>query len=100
MIKKYGNLTVNDGGGLMDNEGMCDSLIQDCNSLVKMLASGYYLGFCGKVVEMTQKLSNLKDGIKQDMESKDKTIEELKRVNDSLVEEKTGIPVEKDGGNE
>lgn len=97
-MKKIGDMTVNDGKGLMDNEGMCDSLGADLNMLVKAMAAGQYVAFCGKVHEMAVKLTNLKKGIKADLESKDKIIEELKQINDSLVEQITGLPVEKKDG--
>lgn len=89
---------VNDGGGLYDNAGLCDTLIVDCNNLVKQAVSGNYLACCNTVVQMVRKLGNLKQGIKNDLASKDKIIEELKRMNDALEEEKTGLPV--DGGAE
>ena len=90
-------MNINDGGGLYDNEGLCDTLINDCNSLVKHIASGQYLNFCASVVEMVQKISNLKKGIHADMGSMINKLEELKRTNDSLMEQITGLPVEKDG---
>lgn len=96
-MKKMGDLTVNDGKGLLDNEGMCDSITADLNIAVKLLMSGQTVQFCGKVYEICLKLANLKKGIRQDLESKDKIIEELKRINDALVEKQTGLPVEKDG---
>ena len=96
-MKKIGDLTVNDGKGLYDNEGLCDSLIIDCNNAVKNLARGNYVQFCGVVVQMVQKLANLKEGIRNDMNSMKKKVEELKRENDELFEQKTGIPVDKDG---
>ena len=89
-------IPVNDGGGLYNNEGLCDSLILDCNNAVKVLFSGNYVSFCNVIVQMVQKLSNLKTGIKNDMAGKDETIEELKRMNDSLMEQITGLPVEKE----
>ena len=96
-MKKIGDITVNDGNGLFDNEGLCDSLIMDCNNAVKSLTNGNYVQFCSIVVQMVQKLSNLKDGIRKDMESMQNKIDELKKINDSLVELTTGLPVEKDG---
>lgn len=93
------NIPINKGNGLMDNEGMCDSLVSDLNSMVKILINGQYIQFCAKVPEMTIKLANLKKGIKEELESKNKIIDELKQINDSLIEEKTGFPVERDGGN-
>ena len=85
---------VNDGGGLYDNAGLCDTLIADCNNLVKQAVSGNYLACCNTVVQMVRKLGNLKKGITDDLASKDQIIEELKRMNDALMEEKTGLPVE------
>lgn len=96
-MKKIGDITINDGKGLFDNEGMCDSLVSDLNILVKCIASGQYIQLCSKVCEMTTKLGNLKTAITGEMESKNQRIEELKRLNDLLMEEKTGLPVEKDG---
>ena len=97
--KKIGELTVNDGKGLLDNEGLCDSLINDCNGLVKTICNGNYILFCNTVVQMTIKLSNLKNGIKADLDSMKGKVEELKRMNDSLVEQMTGLPVEKEDEN-
>lgn len=95
--KKVGDQTVNDGKGLYDNEGMCDLLIADLNNLVKELANGQFLQFCIGITGMVQKIMNLKKGIKADMDSMKEKVEELKRMNDSLVEQMTGLPVEKDG---
>ena len=63
--------------GLYDNEGLIDTLIVDCNLLQKELVSGQYIGFCVKLVEMVQKLNNLKKGVRNDTESKDRQIAEL-----------------------
>ena len=95
-VKKIGDVTVNDGKGLLDNEGMCDSLVTDCNNLVKLITSGQYIMFCNTIVQITLKLANLQKGIRADLASKDKIIEELKKLNDELVQEKTGLPVVKD----
>ena len=94
------DLNVNDGKGLYDSEGMCDSLVNDCNTLVKHICTGNYILFCNLVSQMVVKLSNLQKGIKADITSKDEKIEELKRMNDSLVEQITGLPVEKDGADD
>jgi hypothetical protein len=96
-LKKIGDIPVNDGGGLFDNEGLCDSLILDCNNSVKALASGNYVQFCSVIVQMVQKISNLKNGIKADTDALKSNIVELKRMSDSLAEQITGLPVEKDG---
>lgn len=95
--KKIGDITVNNGKGLYDNEGLCDSLLIDLNNLPKMLMTGQYIQFCTTVASMGQRLVNLKKGIKADMDSMKEKVEELKRMNDSLFEQMTGLPVEKDG---
>jgi hypothetical protein len=95
--KKIGDIPVNNGKGLYDNEGLCDSLLADLNNLPKMLMTGQFIQFCATVASMGQRLVNLKKGIQADMDSMKEKVEELKRMNDSLVEQMTGIPVEKDG---
>lgn len=89
--------TVNDGCGLWDNEGICDKGIILCNAALKDLISGQYLAFANKIEQIVQIFCNLKKGIKIDRESLEQKIEELKRMNDALVEQKTGLPVLKDG---
>lgn len=83
--KKIGDLTVNDGKGLFDNEGLCDSLLLDLNSLTKMLMTGQYIQFCATITGMGQKLVNLKKGIQADMDSMKEKVEDLKRLNDLLI---------------
>lgn len=92
-------IPVNDGKGLYNNEGLCDTLKIDLNNLLKSFNSGQLIQAAGIVIQMVQKLDNLKKGIKADLESKDKIIEELKKINDSLVQEKTGLPVERGDDN-
>lgn len=89
-------MKVNDGGGLYNNEGICDNAILLLNTAIKDLASGQYIAFCDKVSQVARILANLKTGIKADMESLQEKIEDLKRINDSLMEEKTGLPVLKE----
>ena len=96
-MKKVGNLTVNDGKGLMDNEGLCDSLLIDLNNISKQLMTGQYIQFCTLVVSMSQKLINLKKGITNDMQSMKDKLEELKRINDDLMKQISGLPVERNG---
>ena len=98
-MAEVNRMPVNDGGGLYDNQGLCDTLIVDCNNLIKSGFAGQYIQVCNTVVSMVQKLTNLKDGIAKDLASKDKIIEELKRINDDLMEEKTGLPVERGADN-
>ena len=96
MIKKIGDITVNDGKGLMDNEGLCDSLLLDLNNLPKALANGQYIQFCSLVSSMGQKLVNLKKGISEDIQSMRENIEEIKRVNNDLLQQLN----EKDGASD
>ena len=84
-------MTVNDGRGFLDNEGMVDSLIVDCNNAVKELISGQYIAFCDLMVQMVRKLANLKKGIISDLKSRDEQIEELQKLLNS------GLNVKKDG---
>lgn len=88
---------INDGRGLWDNEGICDKGITLCNAALKDLVSGQYLAFANKIEQIVQIFGNLKKGIKNDRDSLEQKIEELKRMNDALVEQKTGLPVLKDG---
>lgn len=75
---------VNDGKGLFDNVGLIDTLIVDCNTLVKQIFSGNGVAFCAKVVEMVQKLNNLKNGVTSDMEALQKELDDLRRFVDDL----------------
>ena len=89
----------NDGKGFFDNEGICDKGISLCNSALRDLVSGQYLAFVNKLEQIAQIFNNLKTGIRADLEDREAKIEELKRMNDALMEEKTGLPVLKDGVN-
>lgn len=94
--KKIGDLTVNDGRGLMDNEGMCDSLIRDLNEMLKNMAAGQYIRVCSLTMEIVQKLMNLQKGIKADRESYEKQLAEMRRLNNELAEKAFGAPAGKD----
>ncbi len=76
-IKK--DITVNDGKGLMDNEGMIDSLIVNVNDLTKLLTSGQYVGYCNLIVSIVQKLATLKKGVMGEIRNRDEQIADLKR---------------------
>ena len=89
-------MTVNDGKGLFDNEGICDHGIVICNAAMKDLISGQYLAFADKMQQIAKIFANLKKGIKADHESMEQKIEDQKKII-SLLEEKTGLPVIKDG---
>lgn len=96
-MKKIGDMTVNDGKGLFDSEGLIDTMLLDLNNLSKCLMTGQYIQYCAIVSSMGQRLVKLKEGIRADLDSMKAKVEELKQINDSLVEEKTGLPVDKDG---
>lgn len=73
-------MTVNDGKGLYDSGGMIDTLIVDCDALVRDLAGGGYVAFCARIVDMVQKLSRLKDGIGEDRKILEERIRELEEA--------------------
>ena len=93
------NIKVNDGKGLYDNEGLCDSLKQDLNNMIKLAMAGQYVAACGLITGMSVKLTNLKQGIKADMDSMKNKVEELKKMNDALMEKQTGLPVDRGADN-
>ena len=89
-MKKVGDITVNDGKGLMDNEGLCESLLMDVNNIPKILMTGQYIQFCALIAGMGQKLVNLKKGIHDDMQAMKDRVEELKRINNDLMKQVSG----------
>ena len=86
-MKVNENLKMNDGGGILDNVGMIDSLIVDCNDAVKALTGGQYIQFCNTIVRMTQKLGSLKKGYQNEIENKDAEIQSLLKRLDAMVEQ-------------
>ena len=78
------DITVNDGGGLFDSVGLIDTLLVDCNELPNTLFNGKNVRFCALVVEMVQKLARLKEGVKNDIESRENAIRELAEENRKL----------------
>ena len=80
-------LPVNDGKGLLDNLGLINTLIIDCDKLPKLLFAGNSIGFCTKLVEMVQKLSNLYNGVKTEKESMQKQLEVYIRENEDLLKQ-------------
>lgn len=80
--------------GIYSHEEIIDSAIVDCNTAVRFIVSGNYIAWCKTMTDVVQKLTVLKDGIKNDLESKNKNIEELKeQMRRSGVEIKD-IPIE------
>lgn len=84
-------ITVNDGKGLFDNEGLCDTIKQDLNNLIRLAMNGQYILACSLVASIAVRLENLKKGIKNDSDSQKEKIEELKRQIDSLLNDKDGV---------
>lgn len=60
------------------NSELIDSLIVDCNDLAKNIISGNGLAVCTLIVQMVQKLANLKKGVKNDLANREETIRILK----------------------
>lgn len=84
------NPKVNDGGGLYDNEGICDKGILLCNDAVKAIASGQYIGFCDKITQIVKIFANLKTAIHTERESWAQKVEDMKSMNNALIE-KDGV---------
>lgn len=89
-------ISLNDGKGLFDSQGLIDTLIVDCNNLLKHLLGGQYIQFCNTIIGMVQKLGQLRDGVAADMAAKDKAIREMQDLNDKLAAEVYGIPVNRE----
>lgn len=87
-------VTVNDGNGLLDNDGLMQTIIVDCNDAVKGALSGNYISFCDKMVQVVQKVSLLRKNWEQEMNAKEKQIADLMARNHELLEGITGIPDE------
>ena len=79
---------------MLTNEQLVDTLLSDLNSLLKNAASGQYIQACVIVTGMSQKLINLKSGIKKDIDNKNRIIETLKEHIRSLGEEVTDMSIE------
>lgn len=88
-------MEVNNDKGLLDNIGLIDSLIVDCNNAVKGCVGGQYIAFCNTMVQMVQKLVNLKSGVKSDLENREQTIRDYER---RLAE--LGYPIEHFSGDD
>lgn len=78
----------NKNNGLLDNVGLIETLIVDCERVMKALVSGEYMRFSALMVGMVQKLNNLHDGVKNDMESLKKQVEDLQRFVDDINDAK------------
>ena len=97
-MRKIDETTVNDGKGLYDNEGICDKGIVLCNDALKCLVSGQYVAFTNRIQQITQIFANLKNAVKNDRESLEQKVEDLKRENKLLEEQLHGLQAENNEG--
>lgn len=80
---------------MLTHEELIDSLIVDCNNAVKCCHCGEYVAFCSTIVQMVQKLANLKNGIQTDIRNRETNIRFLeKRLSD------LGHPIDKIDAND
>ena len=80
-------ITVNDGKGFYDFKGLIDTLILDCNELPKDLMGGNNVAFCNRLVQMVQKLVNLKDGLIADFANREEVIKAKDAEYNKLLEQ-------------
>ena len=90
--------------GLYTNVELIETLIADLNDVIKATVGGQYLQASITITGMTQKLTNLRQTIDNDLKNRDRTIEELKRqlrsMGAEIVEmtpEQYAKEIEKDG---
>lgn len=93
--------------GIMDAGELIDSIIHDLNESVRYIFDGKHIAWCGVMANTVQRLTVLKNGIAKDIESKNRTIEDLKnslRAAGSPVEtvsiENLLAEMQKDGAND
>lgn len=63
----------------MNTIDIIESIIVDVNNLPRALFDGQYIQFCAIISQMGQKLKALTEGVKSDIDSKNRTIETLKQ---------------------
>lgn len=90
MEKQIGDIVVNDGKGLFDNEGLTETLITDLNNLIRALLSQQYIICFDIVVQMCQKITNLQKGIRTDTDDLKYQVADLKRLNTELMDKING----------
>lgn len=64
--------------GVFNSQNLIDSLISDCNDAVGAVSQGKYILWCKTMYEMVQKLALLKNGLANDLKSKDEVISSLR----------------------
>ena len=80
--------------GLYTNTELIDTILSDLNTLPKHLIDNQYVAFCGVIASLAQRLVNLKDGIKSDLDSKNNMIESLKNQLKEVGYPVADVPVE------
>lgn len=90
--------------GLYSNEELIESLILDCNNAVNAAMGSNGIQWCKIMLDMVVKLTNLKEGIANDMKNREETITMLtQRLKDSGAEVHTvdinELGAEYNGGN-
>ena len=85
---------MNEPEGFLNTEAMIDGMIQDCNNAVRQIVTGNYIAWCNITVQMVQKLSALKKGYKDDIDSKNQRIEDLKEMLRNRGEDIIDVPAE------
>ena len=80
--------------GLYTNTELIDTMIVDLNTLPKHLMDGQYVAFCGLISSLAQRLVNLKDGIKNDLDNRNQMIETLKNQLKEVGYPVVDVPVE------
>ena len=80
-------ITVNDGKGLFDSDGLIDTLIIDLNKLPKSLIDGQFIHACNLIASMGQRLSTLKNGMKEEVNGLRSEADFLRKRNEELMQE-------------
>lgn len=64
--------------GVYTSAELIDSIIVDLNNIPKELMCGQYINACSVISQMARKLINLKKGVTDDIDNKNRIIEDLK----------------------
>ena len=97
--EKIGDLPVNNGSGLFDDDGLFTSLITDLNKLPRLLIDNQFIAACDLTSQMAQKIATLNSGTQKEKEEFRNKIEELKRQNSELMEQLSKKDGVNDGSN-
>lgn len=90
--RNIGDLAVNNGGGLMDSDGMIDAIKARLNRSIDSMMDRQYLCFCEDINNIVQMLMALRDGIQNDRKHLKEQIKDLEQRNIELAEQLTGLP--------